>query len=266
MATYKITSTDGTVLACEQTGVGTPLVLVHGTGGSATRWRPVLPSLAQHFSTYALDRRWRGESGDGPNYVMEREFEDVATVATSLGAGVNLLGHSFGGVCSLEAALRVSSLRKLILYEPPIPVPGISAPSQAPGLIDRLEALLAVGDRESVLLTFVKEVLHMSPEGIAAYKASPAWPSRLAAAHTLPREMRTQGQYHFQAERFKDFQVPTLLLLGGDSLPHFKAAIDLLAKTLPHNRVVVLPGQQHMAMDTAPELFVKEVLKFLEEV
>jgi pimeloyl-ACP methyl ester carboxylesterase len=32
---------------------------------------------------------------------------------------------------------------------------------------------------------------------------------------------------------------------------------------LPKSRLVVLPGQQHTAMNTAPELFVREVLQFL---
>jgi pimeloyl-ACP methyl ester carboxylesterase len=32
---------------------------------------------------------------------------------------------------------------------------------------------------------------------------------------------------------------------------------------LPNSRIVVLPGQQHIAMDTAPDLFVPEVLAFL---
>jgi surfactin synthase thioesterase subunit len=32
-----------------------------------------------------------------------------------------LLGHSYGALCSLEAARRTTHLRKLVLYEPPIP-------------------------------------------------------------------------------------------------------------------------------------------------
>jgi hypothetical protein len=32
---------------------------------------------------------------------------------------------------------------------------------------------------------------------------------------------------------------------------------------LPNSHIVVMPGQQHVAMDTNPELFVEEVLRFL---
>ena len=32
---------------------------------------------------------------------------------------------------------------------------------------------------------------------------------------------------------------------------------------MPDSRIVVMPGQQHMAFETAPDLFVREVLAFL---
>jgi hypothetical protein len=54
-------------------------------------------------------------------------------------------------------------------------------------------------------------------------------------------------------------------MVGGDSPSFFKAAIETLSATLPNNQVAVLPGQQHVAMDTAPELFTREVLAFLSE-
>jgi pimeloyl-ACP methyl ester carboxylesterase len=58
--------------------------------------------------------------------------------------------------------------------------------------------------------------------------------------------------------------VLTLLLLGGDSPPLFRQATDVLAAALPNCQVAILPGQQHIAMDTAPDLFMKEVLQFLQ--
>jgi pimeloyl-ACP methyl ester carboxylesterase len=54
-----------------------------------------------------------------------------------------------------------------------------------------------------------------------------------------------------------------LLLLGGDSPPFARQAIEMVDAALPNSRVVILPGQQHIAMDTNPELFVREVLQFL---
>ena len=136
-----------------------PLVLVHGTGGAYAGWESILPAIEKQFRVFAVDRRGRGESGEARTYAIEREFEDVAAVVDSIGAEVNLLGHSFGGICALEAALLIPRLRKLVLYEPPLPVPGV--PIYREGIIDRLEALLDAGDRTAVLTTFMREVVRM---------------------------------------------------------------------------------------------------------
>jgi pimeloyl-ACP methyl ester carboxylesterase len=246
----KISSPDGTQIAYQRTGTGPPLILVHGTGGSATRWAPVIPALTEHFSVYAVDRRGRGESGDSDVYAIEREYEDIAAVIDAMGAPAYLLGHSFGGIIALETALRTKNLRKLILYEPPIPVTGTAGVSDE--IIDHLQTLLAAGDREQVLITFLIEVVKMPPDELTQYRALPAWPARIAAAHTLPRELLAAERYQFKRERFKELQIPTLLLLGGDA-------------ALPDSRIVVMPGQQHIAIDTAADLFVREVLAFLSE-
>lgn len=257
----KILSNNGIHVAYHKSGADMPLVLVHGTGGAYSRWKPVLPALERQFTVYAIDRRGRGESGDDSSYAIEREFEDVAAVVNAVGDEVNLLGHSYGGICALEAALLTPHLNCLILYEPPLPVPGV--PIYPEGVIDRLQALLDAGDRAGVLTTFMREVVRMPAHELDMFQASPAFPARLAAAHTLPRELRAHEAYRFQPERFKRLNVPTLLLLGGDSPAFFKAAVETLHNALPNSRIVVLPGQQHIAMDTAPDLFVREVETFL---
>ena len=38
---------------------------------------------------------------------------------------------------------------------------------------------------------------------------------------------------------------------------------DVVAAALPDARVAILEGQQHIAMDTATELFARQVLDFL---
>ncbi len=220
--------------------------------------------LGAVFSLYAVDRRGRGQSGDAESYAIEREFEDVAALVEAIEQPVHLLGHSFGGICALEAALLTQNIRQLILYEPPIPRPGVQIYPE--GVIDRLEGLLAAGKREEVLITFMREVVRMPAPELAQIRSSSAWPARVAAAHTLPRELRAHERYRFEADRFKSLTLSTLLMVGGDSPFFFKAAIETLNATLPNSRVAVLPGQQHIAMDTAPELFIREVLAFLSEL
>ena len=257
-----ITSRDGTQNAVWKSGLGTPLVLVHGTSADHTRWQPVLSELGKDFTVYAMDRRGRGGSGDSAEYAIEREFEDIAAVVESMGGPVDLLGHSFGALCSLEASLLSRNLRRLVLYEPPVPA---GAPIFPPGIIEKLQALLDVGDREGVVTTFMREVPRVPPDQLALMRSLPAWQGRVAAAHTIVREEKANMAYTFRPERFEGMKAPTLLLLGGASPPFFKAAIDLVSPALPDHRVAVLPGQQHTAMDTGPTLFLGEVLTFLRD-
>jgi pimeloyl-ACP methyl ester carboxylesterase len=256
----QITSRDGTAIAVWKSGTGPPLVLVHGTTADHRRWATVLPQLEEHFTVYAMDRRGRGESGDAPDYDIMREAEDIAAVVDAIGEPAFLLGHSYGAACSLEGALRTDNLRRLVLYEPPLPV---GLPINPPGVLDRIQALVDEGELEAALEVFMREVPRIPEHELAPYRKLPMWKGRIQLAPTIPREMALERVYTFDPQRFSGLQVPTMLLLGGDSPEFMRRATEAVDGALPDSRIVVLPGQQHIAMDLVPELFVREVLDFL---
>ena len=258
-----IVSADGTRIAYERTGSGPPLVLVHGTTADHTRWDPVRPVLEKHVTVYAVDRRGRGESGDPGEYALEREAEDVAAVVGSIDESVVLFGHSFGAICCLEAALRTDDLRKLILYEPPLPVSDHD-PDTA-DVLDEMMALVDDGKHEQALVLFFREVVGSSPPELDAYRSSPDWPARVDAVRTVIREERARKEYEFDAARFAGLTTRTLLLVGTESAPFLEDATDVLDDALPNSRIVILEGQGHAAMNTAPELVTDEVLAFVRE-
>lgn len=259
----KITSADGTTIGCEATGSGPPLLLVHGTTADHTRWSGISPQLDQHFTVHAMDRRGRGAStDDAEDYDILREAEDVAAVVDAIGRPVDIVGHSYGAVCTLEAALLTDGVRKMVLYEPPIPT-GVSM--YPPDVPDRMQAMIDDNELEAALELFFREVVRMPEHELVEYRELPVWKKRIRLSPTIPREMAIDRSYNFDPEKFSDLQVPALLMLGGDSPPIFQAAIEAAETALPNSRVVVLPGQQHIAMDTNPELFVGEVLDFLLE-
>lgn len=258
----KTTSRDGTPIGFWRTGQGRPLVLVHGTTADHTRWRPVLPLLEPHATVYAVDRRGRGASGDAAGYAIEHEYADIAAVVDAVAdtsGPVDLVGHSYGAICSLEAALLTASVRRLVLYEPPILAPPRS------GVDDLLVELLAQDRRAEVLETFFREIVGMPAEQLDLLRSLPSWPARVAAAHTVVRERLVDPPYPFDATRFASLGVPTLLLAGGDSPAFLTASTDALAAAIPGARVVTLEGQQHIAIDTVPDRFAAEVLGFLRD-
>lgn len=256
-----VKSADGTLVAAERGGSGPPMLLVHGTSASRVRWAALRPLLEAHFTVWAMDRRGRGDSGDAEAYAIEREFEDVVAMAAAIADPVILFGHSYGGLCALGAVGQIRNLAALILYEAPVR-DGDGVPED---VIARMEAALAAGDREAVLTIFFREVVRARNEDLAALRASPAWPARIAAAHTLPRELRAVEIFSLAATHPERIAVPTLLLCGADSPPFFTEAMARLAGAIPTAGSVALAGQQHVAMDTAPQLLTDTVVDFWRE-
>jgi pimeloyl-ACP methyl ester carboxylesterase len=261
-AIAKVKSRDGTPIAFWRSGQGPPLVLVHGTSSDHSRWDPLLPVFGAHFTVYAVDRRGRGGSGDAPTYAVEREFEDVAAVVDSIGGPVSLFGHSYGALCALEAGHLTQNVANLILYEPPT-VPDSSR--FPPGFVAELEGLVAQDSRDEAVARFFQVVLGLPPQEIERMRGEANWTTRVAVAHTLSRETAIEDAYRFDPARFADVRFPTLLLQGGESPPFLKTSMQAVHAALPNSRLVVMEGQGHNAMRTAPMLLTSEVIGFLEQ-
>jgi pimeloyl-ACP methyl ester carboxylesterase len=264
----RVVSGDGTQIAYWTSGQGPPLVLVHGTTADHTRWRPLLPYLEPHATVHAIDRRGRGASGDAPAYALAREFEDVAAVvdavAEASGSTVDMLGHSHGGICAFGATALTSNIGKLVLYEG-WPVPNPEAFALPAGVEERMDALLGEGKREAALELMFREVVQMPEEEFAVYRALPAWQARIAAAHTITREVRAEVGAVLDPAEAASMTVPTLLLVGGDSPDFLRADYETVAAALPDAQVIILDGQQHIAIDLIPEAFARHVLGFLRD-
>jgi len=246
-----IISRDGARIAYRRSGEGPPLILVHGTAANHGRWSPVLPALEERFTVYAVD---------GQGYAIEREFEDVAAVIDSIGEPVNLLGHSYGALLALEATLLIRNIRKLVLYDPGVEAGEEIYPRE---VAERLEALLRAGDRDEVVATTMREVAGLPPQTVEHLRTLAVWQTRVAAAHTIPRELRAVKAYGFDPERLRGLIVPTLLLSGGDSPVALRKAAEAVDEALPDSHLVVMPGQGHAVMDTGTDLFTAEVQRFL---
>jgi pimeloyl-ACP methyl ester carboxylesterase len=259
-------SHDGTAIAYWTSGDGPPLVLVHGTPADHTRWRPLMPYLVPQVTIHAIDRRGRGASGDGPEYRLEREYEDVEAVVDAIAAAsgehVDVYSHSHGGFVAFGAATLTANIRKLILYEGwPLPDPSIYAlPAD---VMRRMDKLLAEGDRDGVVETLFRSIQVVSDEDMAALRSAPSWTGRVAAAHTVTREILGETEARLEPRQAAKITVPVLLVTGEESADPAKAEVGAVAAALPDAQVLVLAGQQHIADILDPETFAKHLLEFL---
>jgi pimeloyl-ACP methyl ester carboxylesterase len=263
-----VESRDGTPIAVFTSGSGPSIVLVHGAATDHTTFRVIGPMLAERFTVHAIDRRGRGASGDMPPYAIEREFEDVAAVADALaddaGIPVDVIGHSYGGRCALGAARLTTSIRRIVSYEGAPSPPDVRYGDET--LAGDLTELDRAGRPEAVLEAFMRRVVGMDEAALAAYRADPVWPLRVAAAHTIPRELAAEGgSAAASLDALGRVRQRVLQVLGGDSIPAFRDATIALDARLADGRVVVIEGARHAAHHTHPGALLVAITSFIAE-
>jgi pimeloyl-ACP methyl ester carboxylesterase len=255
-----VTSPDGTRVAVWVEGDGPAIVLVHGSIADHTTFDSFVEVLATGMTTYAMDRRGFGISGDSPHYAIEREFEDVAAVVDAVaertGGPVVLWGHSYGASCAMGGATLTSNVSHLVLYEPSLGLP------YPPGSIERIEKAVAAGDNDAAITMTLSDILGLTDEEIDGFRSSPLWPTRLAAAPTIPRECRAEEGWVYEAGQFDAITAPTLLLSGADTVPELRHATEHAAAAIPGARIQVLDGHAHFAHRTDPELVADIIGQF----
>jgi pimeloyl-ACP methyl ester carboxylesterase len=262
----------GPPIAIFPAGDGPPLILVHGATADHTTWRTSGPLLATRHTTYAIDRRGRGDSGDGPPgepYEIDREFEDlvvvVDAVAALAGQPVDVVGHSYGGRIGLGAALRTTNLRRLVVYEGAPPIPGRGYQDADAGTLRRIETLVAADDRDEALAAFMREIVGMPEADLDAFRADPIWPRRAAAVHTTIRELRAETSESGSLAALGAVRQPVLQILGGASSEPFAEATRALDTRLRNGRVVTIEGARHAAHHTHAKEFVAAIEAFLAD-
>jgi pimeloyl-ACP methyl ester carboxylesterase len=253
-----VTTPDGVRIACEVSGSGTPLVMVHGAGSGRWSFDLVRPHLEDAFEVWALDRRGRGDSSDGDGYSIEREFDDVAAVVREAGEGALLFGHSYGGLVATGAAARLNGLARLGVYEGPMG--GVLADE---GWTARFEANLAAGDPDQAMRDFMSDVGGYTDAEIEAMQGTPAWAARIAASPTVPRELHAERALATADLSLERLSLPALILVGSRSPDWARRSTAAYAAAMPNAELHTLGGQGHGAAVSAPELLAGELRAFL---
>lgn len=214
-------------------------------------------TLSASFTVYVPDRRGRGLSGPhGDQYSLAKECEDVDALLTTTGAHF-VFGHSSGGLVALQAALTLSAIHKVAVYEPPLSIHGSVPTSWVP----RYERELARGKLASALITAGKglpimRVITIMPRWLLLpFMAFGLWsdrrtlkPDNVSIAALLPTlrfDMQLIKMMSESLEHFKAMRTEACLLGGGKSPAFLLEALDALRQTLPYARHVRYPDLDH---------------------
>ena len=253
-----VTAPDGVQIACEVSGRGPTLVLVHGAGSARWSFDLLRPLLEPRFTVVAVDRRGRGDSGDGRSYRLESEFEDVAAVVGSVRdeaeGPVHLFGHSYGGLVAGGAAPLAEGLGKLVLYEPPMG--GIlGTPAQLAGWRELAEA----DERDRFVAEFLRHVGGYTPR-----RSTPCArhrPGRAASpsCRPFPGSWTPSRPTGSTVRRSPGSARPRCCWWAAASPAWAVRSTEAYAEALTGASVARLEGQGHGALAAAPELVASEL-------
>ena len=121
MTTLFATSPDSTRIAFDRSGAGTPILLLHGGGGSRSEWHAAgyVARLAEEFTVITMDLRGHGESDKSTNaagYTTTRLGQDILAVADACGLEQFILcGFSYGGNVGRYLAARSARVSRMVM-------------------------------------------------------------------------------------------------------------------------------------------------------
>lgn len=118
------------ITGIERHSAGTPIVLLHGVGGNALSFQPMMSALGAS-RVIALDMPGHGGSTEAPSWGMESLAEYVFALSRHLVKGPVIWGgHSWGGkLAAMIAAAHPETAEGLILLDP-TPPSGMPVPAE----------------------------------------------------------------------------------------------------------------------------------------
>ena len=263
---------DGVALHYQQTGLGRPLIFIHGLLEDYRIWRHITPGLTYGNTVYELDLM-----GFGLSEKPQDKTYDLDTYLAQLTAYIEnfhleniiLAGHDFGAVIAAAYALQSpANVHKLILMSAPI-----SAHESLP-LNIRLLGVPLIGS----LLSedwFLKRILQegvfdkqaMSDAMVKQYlEPFEDDPGARAALHKFLREFDLDRVVEEDIlPNLSALTMPTLLLYGGqDQFTSMDVARELDV-TIPSADLQVVTRSGHYILEDRPEDVRQQIKEWIDK-
>ncbi|WP_137285174.1 alpha/beta fold hydrolase [Halorussus salinisoli] len=241
----------------DRSGEGSPLLAVHGSGGTHDVWKGQLGRLASERPVVALDLSGHGESEDfdaDPGWeTLSAYADDVLAVADETDAGV-LVGHSLGGAVALQLVTeRDHDFDGLVLA-------GTGA--KLPVLADLRRWLESDFDRAVEFLHGEDRLFH---DADSRYVQLSTETMMEVGQRVTRRDFESCHEFDVR-DRLDDVAVPTLALVGEHDKLTPPEYHEELADAIPDARYREVRGAAHLAMLEEPEGFNAAVEEFLSDV
>ncbi|NWG25916.1 MAG: alpha/beta hydrolase [Pseudorhodoplanes sp.] len=259
---------DGRTRIYEDEGEGPAVILVHGSLSGARQWRKLGERLRGRFrllaaDLYAADGMMRGE---GSAFENDCALVD-ALIAIGGGEG-SLVGHSYGGVVAMRAALgRRDALSGLVLIEPScfhlLRQEGAAEFSEIADMRSQQVRLAAAGDLAGSARFFIDYWM-----GAGAFDAMPER-RREAIVAGVPRVAQEWPGTWDDVTTLSDYRglaLRTLLMGARDTRAPSARIVEMIRAAMPNFDAADLASGGHMAPIVNPDPVNDAIVAFLDRI
>jgi pimeloyl-ACP methyl ester carboxylesterase len=247
-------------LAVEISGEGTPVLCIHGLGGSSNTWTPIMDALAR-FKVLRVDLPGSARSPlAGAKLSIAAYVEAVEQLIAGLDLGpLHVVAHSMGTIVAQHLAVRNPQLvRSLALFGP------LVAPPDAARANIAARAQLARNGTESM-----QEIADAVVKGATSAETKQQKPVVLALVRECIMRQTAEG-YAQSCEALAQAQAadigriacPTLLVTGDQDGVAPQAAVGTMAEKIAGSRMQVLSGCGHWTTFEKPEECIAQLNAF----
>ena len=247
-------------------GAGPPLIAIHGSMSSHRQWQSLADRLRDRYRLIVPDLLLCDP--DSRNLGAFTFANDCAFIARmiELNPGAHLLGHSYGGVVAIKAAMgQCDKLRSLILMEPSCF--HLLKQEQQPEYQEVIALQTLQREHEAHDTAQAARVFIEYWIGPAGWEAMPERRKELMTLGLPKLNEDWPGTLddHTRLADYRSLSVPTLLMRAKDTrAPSFRIA-ELLRTALPDPTFVEIASGGHMSPLTNPEPVNAAVDVFLKK-
>ena len=244
-------------LHVEDSGAGDPVLLLHSSGLSGRQWRRLASELVQRgMRAVVPDLTGHGASDAWPEPISFSFRTDVDRVVAILQAEkpAHVVGHSYGGLVALHAALAApGSIRSMSLYDP-VAFGALDTTADTDARAALVEVDLSWGpnaaDRERWLQTFVD---YWGGPGAWTALREEARAEFRRVAWIVREGVRSLMEDTTPARAYSAFGFPVQLVTGERSPLAAGRVIKRLREAIRDARLVTVPDAGHLAPVAHPD-------------
>lgn len=249
---------NGGELEYEVSGTGEPVLLIHGTGVAATFYPTITePSLAGYRLIRYHRRGFAGSSRAPVPFSIKDQAADAVALLKGLGVTrAHIVGHSFGGMTTLQLALdNPGVVQSLVIMEPPVFNP------DGPSPFAKMEALYQSGDKLGAMAQFSTASYGADWRTLAS--RVPGGPAQVEAdVDTVFRsEAQSMGSWRFGPEEGARITKPIIYLTGGGRHGASRERMQMWIKGMEQQ---VLPGVTHAMLMENPRVVAEAIAAFVK--